>query len=43
MPGQYEDWEEEREKKNVFELVFACGKYCFWVDILSEVLHGDEN
>lgn len=32
-----------REKKNVFELVFACRKYRFWGDILSEVFHGNEN
>lgn len=30
-------------RKNVFELVFACRKYRFWVDILSEVFHGNEN
>lgn len=30
-------------RKYVFELVFACRKYRFWVDILSEVFHGNEN
>lgn len=34
---------ERGKKKNVFELVFACRKYRFWVDILSEVFHGIEN
>lgn len=29
--------------KNAFELVFACRRYCSWVNILSEVFHGGEN
>lgn len=28
---------------DVFELVFACRKYRSWVDMLSEVFHGNKN
>lgn len=33
----------EEGEENVFELVLACRKFCFWVDFLSEVFHGDGN